>query len=184
MKYLLAILLLSAGCASKIPTPGDTPITWVKNLEGHKQEKELWCGAATSQMMLTYKGIKASQCEIVSKLRNENCCKSSSVNCGKEIDPLLALKAYGFSAEQISPSFVSVVDQVKQGKPVVINHYFRQGSEASSGHSVVAYGTYNKAGQDYIVVYDPLVDGDHYWDSSYVVGNLAWYNTVWFKEEK
>lgn len=152
------------------PSPTD-PQSAVQGLVGEKQKNSQWCAAAAARMMMSLKTKSLpSQCDIVSKTLGRSC-----INTPIETDK--ALRAFGFSAVRLAPSFDLVVREIKQGKPVTIYHY--QGS-TSSGHAVVAYGTFFK-GRDYILVYDPYYGRVMTWDSSYTKGNLEWYGVVVFR---
>jgi hypothetical protein len=103
------------------------------------------------------------------------------LKCSQALSVEAALKSFGFDSSSQAPDFKFVVDSVRRGVPVLIVHYNRAGSTDGSGHAVVAYGTYKKGSEDYIVVYDPYVDANRYWSKAYVTGNMAWHATYTIK---
>lgn len=184
MKYLSLFILLAylslyfvlSGCAAKMPTPNATDTQYsVPNLVGQKQEQNLWCSAAAARMMMSFKTkTLPSQCETVSRVTGKTCTNQAILT-------ETALQKYGYEVNVRAPNYQYVVYSVKLGKPVTIYHYNRQGTMDGSAHAVVAYGTFNKDGKDYIIVYDPWTDSSKTWDSSYVTGFLAWDSMVEFK---
>ena len=176
MKYLL-ILLISA-CAT-VPKPkSEADVTWVQGLQATKQETDTWCAVASSQMLMSKFGVFPKQCEIVGKLLGKDCCGMNDLKCFKyhstveDVAPL-----YGFKAKLLPIDFKTVVEKIKAGKAVSIYHWYGS-SEAAAAHAVVAYGTYQVDGKDYIVIYDPIGGVKKFWDERWVVGNLAWYRVV------
>lgn len=168
------------GCATNFPMPVSTDEQYiVGGLTGEKQEKPLWCAAAASRMLMSQYGKTPAQCEIAGMYHGENCCKSSSVKCSKEVDVTSILREYGFDAREAQPSFDTAWNLVKGGRAVAIYHYFMQGTPSASGHTVIAYWAYVSGGKKYLIVYDPYIGDKRIWDDSYVVGNLAWYKLVW-----
>lgn len=174
-KYLLFFLSLSAfASGSKQPVPRDTTYQ-IQGLTDQKQEKQLWCAAAATRMMLSQVGSPPRQCTIVGRVIGEDCCNRLSVKCTKEIEVERGLRAMGYNYGYTrSPTFQKVVNLIKSGKPVAIYH--EQGS-SDVGHAVVAYWAYNN--DKNIAVYDPLSDSVKFWDASYVTGLLRWYRLVW-----
>jgi hypothetical protein len=168
---------------SKVPRPAPSDPQWVvPGLIGEKQQKELWCVAASTRMLMSAE-LKAppAQCEIASRVHGQNCCEKSTLKCAQALDVDQALRGFGFDSISHTPDFRFVVESVRRGIPVLIAHYNRAGSADGSGHAVVAYGTYKKGSEDYIVVYDPYVDANRYWSKAYVTGNMAWYATYTLK---
>lgn len=181
----LTLLILIAGCSTTLPQPKSANDGWViKGLVSQKQEKQLWCAAAVSRMMLSHYGETPNQCELAGKYHGENCCASDSVKCSKEVLAEDILSQYGLPVDvDHRPTFDKVFSLIQAGKPVAIYHYVGQGTQYASGHSVVAYWAYIADGKKLIRVYDPITDSTKTWDESYSVphSNLAWYRAVWVK---
>lgn len=175
MKYLL--ILLFAACA-KNPTPSNQDILWVPGLKAEKQETDYWCAAAASQMLMSQYGVFPKQCEIISKAANKNCCEHLDIICERTTTTVEAVSnMYGFGYRTLRIDFNTVVNKLKEGKPVAIYH-LNGGLVGVGGHAVVAYGTFNDGGQDYIIIYDPLSGTNKIWNRNWVVGNFAWYRVV------
>lgn len=178
MKFLIILLfpLQVFAMGQKMPKPGPNDKQYiVQGLVAEKQKSSNWCAAAAARVMMSFK-IKnlPSQCEIISKVIGKDCFNTP-------IFTEEALRAYGFKAQRIAPSFSRVVSEIKQGRPVTIYHAQGAGTETASGHAVVAYGTYSTSGRDYIIIYDPYYGRVQTWNSDYVVGNLQWYGMVVMK---
>lgn len=168
--------------AKKVPPPEASDPRWyVPGLKTAKQETKTWCWAAVTQAILSIKTqAPHSQCEISSKYHNEDCCqKHHSVQCEGRGEVTAALQAYGVNAIRKSPNFDEVIAAVKNGNVVAIPHKLDIAGTGNA-HVVLAYGAYKKGdGEHYLIVWDPLVDGIHFWSRDYVVGNLAWYNVIY-----
>lgn len=180
MKKLLALILLAA-CSTPMPKPEATDKQWrTGDLVAEAQPNQTWCAIASSRMLMSSK-VKnlPSQCEIASKLQGESCCDRSSLKCERAVFTYDVLTAYGYKVSRDqSPSFSEVVESIKVGVPVAIHHYWRQGTADAAAHAVVAYWAFEKNGKTYLGIYDPLTDSTKIWDDSYVVGNMAWIETV------
>ena len=172
MKYLF--LLLLTACSNMPKATDADPQHAVLGLVAEKQKNNQWCAAAAARMMMSAKTKSLpSQCEIIEKTLKRSCINTP-------INTEEALRAYGYSARRVSPNFNLVVSEIKSNRPVTIYHKSSAGTSSESGHAVVAYGTFNQKGRDYIVVYDPFYGRVETWDSSYLVGNLSWYAQVMF----
>lgn len=172
MKYLFLMLLL-VSCTNKMPKIETTdPQHFVLGLTEEKQKNNQWCAAAAARMMMSLKTKELpSQCDIVRKVIGKDCFNTP-------ITTEAALAAYGYKASRLVPSFDLVVSEIKQDRPVTIYHLSAAGTSGESGHAVVAYGTFNKLGRDYILIYDPYYGRVETWDSTYTTGNLQWFAIV------
>lgn len=175
MKLIFLSIVAAFSMGQKMPKPDPMDSrSVVQGLQAEKQKQNQWCAAAAARLMMSSKTKSLpSQCDIVRKVLNRDCFNTP-------ITTEAALRAYGFKAQKISPSFDRVVREIKNGKPVTIYHLSSAGTSGESGHAVVAYGTFNHKGRDYILVYDPYYGRVMTWDSSYTTGNLQWYALVVF----
>ncbi len=201
--FILSFLLsvnASAGILDKLfsripkPSPSDPQVV-INGLSPQKQEQKMWCWAAIARMMMSSKTSHLpSQCEIVSQTRGEDCCHHQSAKCLEPFYPERALEKFGFNYKTELPKsypekhwaqrvdnkgwYGSVIDHVRNGTPVGIIRLNNVDSQAISSHMVLAYGTYNKDGKDYLVIFDPFEGITKFWDETYVTGFLAWVNTL------
>ena len=170
MKYLF--LLFLTACSNMPKATDADPQHAVLGLVAEKQKNTQWCAAAAARMMMSLKTKNLpSQCEIVEKTLKRSC-----INTNVYTED--ALRAYGYNAKRVAPNFDLVVSEIKADRPVTIYHKTSAGTASEGGHAVVAYGTFNQKGRDYIVVYDPFYGRVETWDSSYLKGNLEWYGLV------
>jgi len=171
------------------------PHTIIENLSTQKQENTQWCWAAGARMMMSSKTSNLpSQCEIVSQTFGTDCCTKESVKCSQPYYPEKALAKFGYKfkigkakfypdrhwSERVDNKgwYVSVIEQIKHGIPVGIVRYNNAGTMDNSAHIVLAYGTFNKKGKDYLLIFDPWEGITKVWDESYVTGFLAWRATI------
>jgi hypothetical protein len=171
------------------------PHTIIENLSAQKQENSNWCWAAVTRMMMSSKTSNLpSQCEIVSQTFGIDCCSNNFFKCNRPYYPAMALTKFGYKfkvgkakfyperhwSERIDNQgwYESVIEQIKNGNSVGITRYNYAGSTDNSTHIVLAYGTFNKNGKDYLLIFDPWEGTTKTWDESYVTGNLAWTDTI------
>lgn len=112
-----------------------------------------WSWAAISEMILRYKGINTSQCEIQNAYYSIDCCNRPAdcrlVGSLRQIELDLLTLGKLESEHQFSPLTLEQIRiQIAQGNPVVAG-YERTGYL----HAVLIYG-YDAAG--YVMVHDPL----------------------------
>jgi hypothetical protein len=196
LKYLVIALLYNFLAESRtfalVPPPGpNDSVTFVQGLSAQKQERNQWCWAATSRMLLSaiIPNLQ-SQCEIVSNVLGHDCCTYSSLSCNRPYNLEIALNKLGHAVTKGYPKedptqhwtnridykgwYQGVVTAIKEGSPVAIARLNASGTTDASSHVVVAFGTYRKANQDYLIIYDSIDGKKKFWDRSYVVGNQAW----------
>jgi hypothetical protein len=198
-KIILAALLLTtvtSSFARKIPQPGpNDPISKIEGLSVQKQEKNQWCWATVSRILISNKTSNLpSQCEIVSTVFEKDCCNENSVECNQPYYPEKALEKLGYKTKStvadVNPDaqwsrrvdndgwYQKVVNSIKAGTPVAISRYNRAGSQDNSAHVVVAYATYNVKNQDYLIIFDSWDGHSKFWDKTYVTGFQAWTDTL------
>jgi hypothetical protein len=201
--FFLVLLLSTAAQASLIDRlSGRTakfdskyPHSIIENLSAQKQENTQWCWAAVARMMMSSKTSNLpSQCEIVSQTFDTDCCTKESVKCNQPYYPERALTKFGYKfnigkakiypdrhwSERVDNKgwYLSVIEQIKNGTPVGIGRYNNAGSMDGSAHIVLAYGTFQKKGKDYLMIFDPWEGITKVWDESYVTGFMAWTGTI------
>jgi hypothetical protein len=195
---LFNFLALNDSFAS-VPPPGpNDPVTYVQGLSAQKQERNQWCWAATTRMLLSAKLPNLqSQCEIVSNVFGLDCCTYSSLSCNRPYNLETAINKLGHAVIKGYPKedptqhwtnridykgwYQSVVTAIKEGSPVAIAKLNASGTTDASSHVVVAFGTYRKGSQDYLIIYDSIDGKKKFWDRRYVVGNQAWIVTYTIK---
>ena len=190
------LLSTSDSQARRIPkfSPND-PHVIIENLSAQKQEKTQWCWAAISRMLMSSATTNLpDQCEIVSKTLGLNCCLEDSIQCNQPFYPTKALEAFGIKyvigQAMYYPErhwsgrvdnkgwYNSVVQNIKLRKPVAITRFNRAGTQDSTAHIVLAYGTYSKNNKDYLIIFDPWKGTSLFWDETYVTGFMAWTSTL------
>src|SRR4051812_36214229 len=72
-----AAMVLGATLAL-LPTPTLADDTVDTNISYHAQECSNWCYAAVAQMVLEVKGVQASQCDIVGRNLDLDCCSPNA----------------------------------------------------------------------------------------------------------
>jgi hypothetical protein len=206
-QLLTLLLLISGGLSnafanafSRVPKPRPTdPKIIIPNLIAEKQQTKMWCWAASSRMLLSSVSQNIpTQCEMASILVKEDCCANpGAIKCVKPQYISAALDKLGYEVKvtfaKTNPNehwskrtdykgwYQSVVDSIKKGSPVIISRYNGAGTANISAHAVVAYGTYNRDGIDYLLIFDPWEGITKFWDSSYVTGYMAWIETTTLK---
>ncbi len=178
-----------------VPPPGpNDPVIYVQGLSSQKQERNQWCWAATTRMLLSTKFPNLqSQCEIVLNVFGLDCCTYSSLSCNRPHNLETAINKLGHAVTKEDPTqhwtnridykgwYQSVVTAIKEGLPVAIARQNFSGTTDNSSHVVVAYGTYKKGGQDYLIIYDSLDGKKKFWDRNYVTRNQSWIVTYTIK---
>ncbi|MDE0158860.1 MAG: C39 family peptidase [Candidatus Dadabacteria bacterium] len=140
-------LSLLAGCEWPQPTPPrvlDVPLV--------RQETEVWCWAATSEMIFRYYGSGLSQCEILSRWVGQDCCLFRGNPICFQAAPSLAtirqtLVAFGgLSSVEVSRplSLDEIKEEIEADRPIIAAY-----ANTFSGHVVVIYG-YDAQGNVYI----------------------------------
>jgi len=194
MKIFAALLLLSTSafahdlytCEPNLqmtmaarPFPKPTDKQWVvKGLTAKKQEKKLWCGAASAQVLLSqWQNPVPKQCALAGWYHKSDCCSwNGSGRCNAEV---LVEKTISDTRMKMAPTFDDVFSLIQRGRPVAIYHY--NGSNLA-GHSSVAYWAYISGGKKYVLTYDPYYDRKVVMDESWVNNDATrWYRIVYVK---
>lgn len=174
---LLALAAVMAPIAQAQQSQGKT-----LNVPLRRQEHSNWCWAATSKMLLDYKGgVNATQCQIVNYAMGVNyACGNSTFNWYNQANqPAQAsvigkiLYAGGLNASVGgSLNFNAVKSTINANNPFIIGWYFQQG-----GHVVVCKGY---SGNN-LVIQDPWPgEGSYYISYQNAVNgpDRRWGNTI------
>lgn len=136
-----------------ITITGEIPPRAVLDIPFRLSQSEGWTWAAISEMILRYKGVNTSQCEIQNSYYSIDCCNRPAdcrlMGSLRQIELDLLTLGKLESQHQFSPlTFQQIKVQIAQGNPVVAS-YERTGYL----HAALIYG-YNDAG--YVLIHDPL----------------------------
>lgn len=153
---IAATLLLSA-CKSCTPTPAvcTPPTSHSLAVPLRGQETNVWCWAATTEMVADYLGTNVTQCDCANKYTSRSdCCNSPTPGpCVTTGWPVFG--SYGITFSQTSGTALSF-DQIKEQtyckkSPVAFIWYWTGGG----GHIMVAKGYKTVAGTNYVHMNDP-----------------------------
>lgn len=133
------------------------------NVQLRPQETDMWCWAASGEMIMEFLGTHVSQCEQASKEFNcPDCCvqdvPEACVNGG-----FPQFDSYGFKCHSTvdSPlSWENVQDQISNKRTPFAFSWHKDGG----GHMMVVTGCFAVSGTNYVEVHDPWPPdiGDHY----------------------
>lgn len=118
------------------------------------QQTQLWCWAATSEMIFRYYGVPVTQCQLVSIYLNRQCCVADPfcvVSSGtmETIQNGLS-QVGGIRSTHVGPlSFAQLAAEISAGRPVMIGY-----RNSFSGHVVLVTG-YNTA-NNFVHILDPF----------------------------
>lgn len=122
------------------------------------QQTQVWCWAATSQMLLNDYGTGVSQCEIVTAASGGTpCCLLPLQSCVFAAPTISyiqgAILLWGVSTTATgSLSFEAVKGNIDAGRPMIVGY-----QSSFSGHVVVLFGyDEEQVGGPYIAMHDPL----------------------------
>lgn len=141
------------------------------------QQTEVWCWAAVIEMVSSYYGNHAYQCQTLSYWYGADCCNFPGycVTAGTDYQIQESLNQLGMSSTfNYSPlSWNQVVNEIDAGRPFII---FYQGS--FSGHVVVVYG-YDSSRQT-MLIHDPYFGSFEvpYGQTFTYNGSLYWARTL------
>ncbi|MBP7845419.1 MAG: hypothetical protein KA116_11470 [Proteobacteria bacterium] len=126
------------------------------NFQAEEQEESNWCWAAAVNMARKHFRLpEKEQCKIVSEALGRDCCgfwTSSSEACDIPGYSDRVARNYGMNVRVIEANSESIPRAIKQGYfPILKLNYIGK----SSGHLVVAYGTYRENNNLYLEGYDP-----------------------------
>lgn len=145
-----------------------------------RQQTEVWCWAATSEMVLQYYNVQTPQCEILSKYTGFSCCFSLAPVCYQAAPSLQTIQAVLRVEGRLNStvtgrlSYSQVKREIDAGRPLIVAY---QGS--FNGHVVVIYGYDPK--HESLLIHDPFYGtfSPRYARAlSYGQSNLVWTNTI------
>jgi len=174
---LLGLTLALSSCSDTLsPTEPDSPGEGrVLNVFLARQQTDVWCWAAVSEMVLGYYGRPVAQCQILSAWYQADCC-TFALSC-RTTAPLQVIQQTlfaggGLRSEITGPlSFPALAAEIDAGRPVIAAY------RGVSGHVVVMYG-YDPNG--FVYIHDPLY-GSHrvpYGTTFSYFGQLFWSETI------
>jgi papain like cysteine protease AvrRpt2 len=144
---LLAVFL--SGCCRPNATIGSQAV----NL--HAQKTNMWCWAASGQMVMEFLGVNVTQCDEANKrFGKSNCCNSPTPNeCVQGGWPEFDKYGFTFAKTSDAPlSWASLQEQIYcQRKPFAFAWHWTGGG----GHMMVATGYAVIAGTNYVAVNNP-----------------------------
>jgi hypothetical protein len=160
----LALLLASCShegnppCSPTDPSCGGTPpvapSSRTLSIAAIPQQTQLWCWAATSEMIFRYYGRPVTQCQLVSAYLNRPCCTGDPaciVGSGnmETIQQGLFLLG-GIRSIHVGPiTFGQIVTEISAGRPIMVGY-----RNSFAGHVVLVTG-YNTA-NNFVHVLDPF----------------------------
>lgn len=148
---------------SSPPPPGSDPsLPSATGLRLIPQETDLWCWAATGEMLMDRLGMSVPQCEqadIPTSLTD--CCEGDPYSCYGA--GWLAVRSYGFaSTSTVSAlSTTKVEEELRAERPFSFTWQWRPSAGASGsgsdagGHVTVVAGSLTIGGELHVVLYDP-----------------------------
>ena len=106
-------------------------------------------------MISMYRAFVPSQCEVVSRVFNQDCCAHrDSFACDRPFHSESALSAYGISySVRTDLNYGALISELRAGHGVIL---ILSNFGSNTGHAIVAYGTFSKKGTDYVEVFDPI----------------------------
>lgn len=170
---LFASSLLGCSTPRALPPPQAATTTLALNAKSlpvkrHPQETNLWCWAATGQMVMEFLGQPVTQCEQANKAFNKTDCPCQQCGTSPDPNPPCVLgnwpmfSHYGFkpkTTNNVALSFAELSDQMCTGSPsckgepvAFVWTYVKDNTQ----HMMVAKGVRSRGGVDYVSVIDPL----------------------------
>jgi len=150
--FIPLIFILVRAVSGQSCTP---PTAYALNVPLRAQETDVWCWAASEQMVMEFLGTPAPQCEQADKyLSVSNCCKKPIPGeCVTTGWPVFSL--YNFAYDETNNTALTF-DQLKEQifckkKPVAYSWHWYGGG----GHVMVARGYYTADGVNYLNINDP-----------------------------
>ncbi|MGD2067570.1 MAG: C39 family peptidase [Gemmatimonadota bacterium] len=155
--------------------PSDAPV--VLSVPYRAQQTQVWCWAATSEMVLAYYDVNIPQCEILSAWMQTNCCVVNPV-CERTASLQVmqgTLNYFGGLESYISGAltFDQVRTEIDAGRPLILAY-----SNSFAAHVVVLYGYDPRNASVY--VHDPYFGSFNppYGSSFNYGGTMYWYQTI------
>ncbi len=155
--------------------PPDAPVVLPVQYRG--QQTQVWCWAATSEMVLAYHGVYVSQCQILSAWMQTDCCVPNPMCEAGASLPVIqgTLSHFGGLGSYIAGalSYDQVRSEIDAGRPMIVAY-----SGSFTGHVVVIYGYDPTLGT--VLIHDPYFGSFNvqYGNSFNYGGTMYWYQTI------
>lgn len=176
---LLGLVLALSSCSDSLsPTePGEPgPATGrVLNVFPTRQQTDVWCWAAVSEMVLGYYGRPIEQCQILTGWFQADCCRlflACRTTAPLQVIQQTLLAVGGLRSDVTGPlTFQALAAEIDAGRPVIAAY------AGTAGHVVVMYG-YEPNG--FVYIHDPLFGSFKvpYGATFSYGGQLVWVATI------
>ena len=169
------------GCGSSgssTPPDYEHPSANVLNIQLSRQQSQVWCWAATIEMVSSYYGNGVAQCSTLSYWFGADCCTYATYcqTTGTEYQIQQSFSALGINSQYWPSSLMweQITGEIDSGRPFIM---FYLGS--FSGHVVVAFG-YNSDKQT-LFIHDPYYGTFEvpYGQAFSYSGNMRWVKTLY-----
>lgn len=143
----------------KATTPGGQDVSKSLAVERRNQETNMWCWAASGEMVMDYLGVNVTQCDQANKrLGKSNCCMSPVPNdCVQGGWPEFDKFGFTFAKTNSTPlTWEQIVEQIDVLKAPFA---FTWAWTGGGGHMMVIYGYAEIGGIRYVMVHDPWPPG-------------------------
>ena len=180
IRTLLLVVLVgaAAACDESTTAPDDSPEGPVALPVPYRgQQTQVWCWAATSEMVLAYYGVNVPQCEILSAWMQMNCCiPNPACETAGSLQVIQGtLHHFGALDSFISGAltFAQVQAEIDAGRPMIVAY-----NNSFAGHVVVIFGYDPVNGT--VFVHDPYFGTFYprYGDSFSYSGTMYWHQTI------
>jgi len=152
---LLLFLAFQSGCSCL----GGTSSQAILGVQWTNQMTELWCWAASGQMIMSYLGTNVAQCVQADAFFRVSVCCSSNIPAICINGGWPQFEKYGFQYDRThnqALTFSQIQDQINQKKPVAFSwHWIDDQGNYEGGHMMVLYGWEIVDGVPYVIVHDP-----------------------------
>ena len=154
----IATLCFAAGCCS----PG---IIGSLPVDLRAQETDMWCWAASGEMVMDYLGTNVTQCDQANRRFNRTDCPCDQCGSNPQTNPPCVFGGwpefgkYGFTFQRTNSTALSwdvLTEELSPNKycgktPVAFSWHWNGGG----GHMMVAYGFVSVAGVNWVAIHDP-----------------------------
>ena len=161
----VASLLLFLGLSVTNVSVADS---WrILNVQQSGQETDVWCWAASGQMIMRFLGKNVTQCTQAGNRNQVNNCCNAVTGCPTDNDPwgtggcvytgVPEFSKYGFATNQTANGTALSWNQLKaeidNNRPITFGWYWVNGG----GHMMIATGYYEyTTGEKFVYIIDPL----------------------------